>query len=326
MPHTMPNLDSILQARSRIAPYVTRTPLRHAAVISESTGVDTYLKLETFQPTGSFKIRGASNSVCALVENGGRTGIATASTGNHARAVAHMGNRTGLPVKVFVSTTVPADRVAALDRLGATVDRTSADQTEAIRAAQRFAKSNDFGFIPPFDHPDVISGQGTTAVELCEDLDDLDAVVVPVSGGGLIAGIGLAIKALRPATTVIGVCAENAPAMALSLRAGHPVSPPEIATVATSLMGDLGPDNTYTFPLAQKCVDDIATVSESDITDAQARLRRDAGIEAEGAAAASLAYLHTHRDRWQGRKVALLVTGSADAPPTPDTHVEEESR
>ncbi|MDV3129034.1 threonine/serine dehydratase [Mycobacterium sp. 21AC1] len=322
----MPDLQSILKARSRIEGYIRRTPLQRAEVISETTGVDTYLKLETLQPTGSFKIRGASNSVCTLVENGQHNGIATASTGNHARAVAHMGNRMGLPVKVFVAASVPADRVAALHQLGATVDNSFADQSEAICAARNHAEANNFGFIPPFDHPDVISGQGTAALELWEDLDDIDAVVVPVSGGGLITGVGVAMKELRLATTVIGVCAENAPAMALSLRAGHPVSPPEIDTVATSLMGDLGPDNAYTFPLAQKCVDEIATVSESDITSAQRRLRQDAGIAAEAAAAAALAYLCTHRDRWQGRKVALLVTGAGDAQSTGDTHGQEESR
>ena len=309
----LPDLRSIVAARRRIERHVMRSRVVRSEALSEIADADVFLKLETEQPTGSFKVRGACNAMLAMLEDGPVAGVTTASTGNHARAVAYMGRRLQLATRAFVSRTVSDQRVQALQDMGAEVDRSSTDQTTAIRAAQEFAVAHGYGFIPPFDHPDVISGQGTIGLELCEDLDQFDAVVVPVSGGGLVSGIGLAVKALRPTTRVIGVCAELAPAMQKSLSAGQPVSVPEMPTVAESLMGDLGPDNRLTFRIAQTVIDQIVAVPDADIVAAMTGLRDDDRVAVEGAAAASAAYLRRHRSQWRGARIALLVTGNAGA-------------
>lgn len=313
----LPDLRSITAARRRIEGHVVRSRVVRSEALSAVADADVFLKLETDQPTGSFKVRGACNAMLALLEDRPVAGVTTASTGNHARAVAYMGRRLQLRTRAFVSRTVSDERVQALQGMGAEVDRSSADQTAAIRAAQDFAVEHGYGFIPPFDHPEVISGQGTIGLELCEDLDQFDAVVVPVSGGGLVSGIGLAIKGLRPTTQVIGVCAELAPAMQKSLSAGRPVAVPEVQTAAESLMGDLGPDNRFTFRIAQAVIDQIVAVSDAEIITAMNGLRNDDGLAVEGAAAAGAAYLNRHRSEWRGARVALMITGNSGDRPMP---------
>lgn len=309
----LPGLDTIRAAHERILPHVQHTSTPRSAHLSELTGGEIHLKLEIEQPTGSFKVRGACNAILAAGEQGRLPGVTTASTGNHARAVAYMGRRFGVPVTAYLAESVPGYRVRALEELGATVDTSSPDQGAAIEAAAGLASEHGYAFVPPFDHPDVISGQGTIGIELCTDLPALDAVVVPVSGGGLIGGIGLAVKAIRPETLVIGVCSDRADAMLRSLDAGHPVPVPEVDTVATSLLGDLGADNHYTFRIAQRVVDEIVVVDEAQIVDSMELLRSEEGLTVEGAAAASTAYLRATADRWRGKFVAALVTGNSVA-------------
>ncbi len=307
----MPDLEAIREAADRLRGHVTRTPV----VTSDSLGSlihgTVHLKLEIEQPTGSFKVRGACNAIRALLEQGPLAGVTTASTGNHARAVAYMGGRFGLTTRAYMAGSVAGSRVQALEELGAEVDRSSSDQTAAITAAITYAEQHGYGFIPPFDHPDVLSGQGTIGLELHEDVPQLDTVIVQVSGGGLIGGIGLAIKGLSPATRVIGVCAKDAPAMKVSLDAGHPVAVPELPTIATSLMGDLGPDNRYTFPVAQRVIDRIDTVDDEQIRGAASALDTDDGLVVEPAAAAGVAWLRAHAAELAGQRVALIITGNA---------------
>ncbi|MBB2891404.1 pyridoxal-phosphate dependent enzyme [Flexivirga oryzae] len=310
----LPDLDAIRSAQRRIAGHVEHTPSRISRWLSELTGATVYLKLEIEQPTGSFKVRGACNAIRAAAEGGEVTGVTTASTGNHARAVAHMGRRFGLPVTAFLARTVPDYRARALEQLGAVVDHTSHDQTAAITAALALANDRGYLFVPPFDHPDVISGQGTIGLELTHDLPPLDAVVVPVSGGGLSGGIGLAVKAVTHGTQVVGVCAERADTMYRSLRAGHPVSIDEVDTVATSLLGDLGPHNRYTFRIARQVIDEIDTVSEEQLRTALETLRRHDELLVEGAAAAGVAFLQSDPDRWRGSRLAVVITGNSRAP------------
>ena len=314
---TFPNLRSIQLAHRRTVDHTVRSRLILSRRLSLETGADVFLKLETDQPTGSFKVRGASNAVLAMLEQKAVPGVTTASTGNHARAVAYVGHRLGIAVQAFVSRHVSDVRVRALEAAGAKVDRSSVDQSAAIAAASSFADEHDYGFVAPFDHPDVISGQGTIGLELCEDLDRLDAVIVPVSGGGLVSGIGLALKALRPAVQVIGIGAELAPAMHESLSAGRPVATPEVATVAESLMGDLGPDNRFTFQIARQVIDEIHSVSEYSIIAAMKTLRDEDGLVVEGAGAVAAAYLASNNSRWRGARVALLLTGNAGAETVP---------
>lgn len=310
----LPGIDDIRAAAERIRPHVRHTTTARSAHLSGLTGGDVHLKLEIEQPTGSFKVRGACNAILAAAERGDLPGVTTASTGNHARAVAYMGTRFGVPVSAFVASSLPAYRVRALEELGAAVDRTSHDQGAAIDAARREATEREYAFVPPFDHPDVISGQGTIGLELYDDLADLDAVVVPVSGGGLISGIGLAIKAIRPEALVIGVCADRADAMLRSLDAGHPVPVPEVETLATSLLGDLSADNRYTFRIARRVVDEISSVGEEQLRQAVDILAAEDGLLVEGAAAASVAYVRATAERWRGKRIVALVTGNAVDP------------
>jgi threonine dehydratase len=310
---TLPDVNSIRMAQRRTRDHIVRSRLVPSQRLSSQTGADVLLKLETDQPTGSFKVRGASNAILAMLEHRALPGVTTASTGNHARAVTYVGRRLGIAVRAFVSRYVSDDRVRALVDAGAKVDTSSVSQSAAIAAAANFAAEHGYGFVAPFDHPDVISGQGTIGLELCEDLDRLDAVIIPVSGGGLVSGVGLALKALRPAVRVIGVGAELAPAMHESLSVGRPVATPEVATVAESLMGDLGPDNRFTFQIARRVIDEIHSVPESAITAAMAGLRDEDGVVVEGAGAVAAAYLASERSRWRGSRVALLVTGNAGA-------------
>lgn len=314
MPPTdaLPNLAAIRAARERIAGHVERTRLIRSQALSAGSDADVHLKLEIEQPTGSFKVRGACNAIRVMSASGELRGLTTASTGNHARAVAYMGKRFGLTVKAYMASTVASARVQALAELGSQVDHSASDQTAAIALAQAYAAEHGFGFIAPFDDPEVISGQGTIGLELAEDLPSLDTVIVQVSGGGLIGGIGVALKELDPAVRVIGVCAQNAPAMKMSLAAGHPTSVPEIPTIATSLMGDLGPHNAYTFRIAQKVIDEIVTVTEDEIRSAVTALAADEGPDVEPAAAAGVAYLRAAGRRFAGHTVAMLLTGQAE--------------
>ena len=306
-------LADILAARDRIAGIAVRTPAVPSRSLAGSAGT-TLLKLENQQPSGSFKIRGAANAIRQHIERDDPAGVTTASTGNHARAVSYVGRRHNLDVHAFVSRDVSPARVSLLSRAGATVDTTSHDQAEAILRARQHAAEHGYAFIPPFDDPAVISGQGTVGLELLEDTPSLDLVVVPVSGGGLAAGVGVAVKSLRPATRVVGVCGERTPAMRASLDAGHPVTVPEVDTVADSLRGDLGPDNRYTFGLVREYLDDVVVVPEQAIIDAMRRLERRDKLRAEGAAAAAAAYLHQLSPGEAGTVAAAVITGGGLGP------------
>ncbi|MDN5856964.1 MAG: pyridoxal-phosphate dependent enzyme, partial [Actinomycetia bacterium] len=297
--------------RGRIAAYVRPLAVRRSDSLSTLIGGDVRLICENEQPTGSFKIRGASNAVLSLLGHG-VGGLTTASTGNHARAVAHLGHCHDLPVRAFVSRDVSDGRVRRLREHGAEVDATAADQTGAIERAQAYADTHGYGFVPPFDHPAVIAGQGTLGLELADALPTLDDVVVPVSGGGLAAGVAIAIKHALSHVRITGVCADRAPAMKAALDAGHPVEVRESATVAESLRGDLGPDNRYTFRLVRDHLDAVELVDEDAIINAQDHLFDVDSVDAEGAAAAGGAYVTSYPHAFTGRRVAVIVTGAAD--------------
>ena len=192
-------------ARRRIAGLAVRTPLPQSPELSRRAGVPVLLKPEFIQPSGSFKLRGAASRMTQALADGPVPGFVTFSTGNHARAVAWVATRLGVPATVCVSRRVPADKVLALRRLGATVVVEGASQDEAGELARRLEHEHGLAMVHPFDDPAVIAGQGTIGLELLEDSGDLEAVLVPLSGGGLIAGIAAALKARRPEVRVIGL-------------------------------------------------------------------------------------------------------------------------
>ncbi len=243
---------TIWRARQAIAPFIRRTPLVRSEALSARLGRNVHLKLETLQTTGAFKLRGATNRILQLSDAERERGVVAVSTGNHARAVAHAARVQEVSAVVCMSPLVPRNKVEAVQALGAEVQIVGRNQDEAEVVARQLAAERGLTFVSPFDDPFVIAGQGTIGLELLEDLPALDCVLVPLSGGGLIGGIALALKCADPEIRVIGVSMERGPAMALSLAAGRPVAVEEEASLADSLGGGIGLDNRYTFALVQR--------------------------------------------------------------------------
>jgi len=225
-------LSDIHAARHLIAGHVAETPIIRDDALSDALGHPVLLKCEYRQTTGAFKLRGATNAI--LTRDVSR-GVITASTGNHGRAVAYAAQRLGVPATVCLSRLVPPDKVRAIRDLGADVRVIGASQDEAMAEVIRAVSHDGMAYIPPFDDPAVVAGQGTIGLEIGTPA----AVLVPLSGGGLAAGIAVAIKAISPATRVIGLTMENGAAMAASLRAGRPVKVAETRSLADSLGGGI---------------------------------------------------------------------------------------
>lgn len=297
-------LDQIRAAAARIRDHVAETPLLRDDALSARLGQPVLMKCEYRQPTGAFKLRGATNALLSL---GPARGVVTASTGNHGRALAHAARALGLPATVCLSRLVPENKVAAVRDLGATVRITGDSQDDAMAEVVRAVADQGLTEIPPFDHPAVVAGQGTIGLEIGAP----DAVLVPLSGGGLAAGIAVAIKALSPLTRVIGVSMENGAAMAASLRAGHPVAVPEVATLADSLGGGIGLNNRVTFALCRALLDAVILVSEAEIAAAIRHLAAQ-GHVVEGAAAVGHAALLSGKFVPQGPSVTILSGGNID--------------
>ncbi|MTH63923.1 hydroxyectoine utilization dehydratase EutB [Paracoccus shanxieyensis] len=301
-------LDDIRAASARIRGHVAETPLLRDDALSARLGQPVLMKCEYAQPTGAFKLRGATNAILSL---GDARGVVTASTGNHGRALAHAARALGLPATVCLSRLVPANKVDAIRALGAQVRIIGDSQDQAMAEVARAVTDDGLTQIPPFDHADVIAGQGTIGLEIGQNGDWPDAVLVPLSGGGLAAGIAVAIKAISPATRVIGISMENGAAMAASLRAGHPVEVTEVATLADSLGGGIGLDNRLTFALCRDLLDGVLLVSEAEIAAAIRHLGQ-AGHMVEGAGAVGHAALLSAKFTPQGPTVTILSGGNID--------------
>jgi len=303
-----PDLAAIRAAQQAIAGLVQRTPLLPAAGLSARSGQEILLKLEGLQPTGAFKLRGATNAIGRLGPERRSRGVGCCSTGNHGRAVAYAAKRAGIRAVVCLSALVPNNKVEAIQALGADVRRIGQSQDEAQREIDRLVREEGLTDIPPFDHPDVIAGQGTIALELLEDRPDLTTIVVPLSGGGLISGIAVAAKALKPGIRIIGVSMENGAAMRASLAAGRPVEVTEVPTLADSLGGGIGLQNRYTFALCRALVDETILLSEAEIYRGMQALFREQRLVSEGAAATGVAALLAGKLRLDG-PTAFIVSG-----------------
>jgi threonine dehydratase len=304
-----PTLADVYRARDAIGPWVRRTPLVRSEALSRTLGRSVHLKLETLQETGSFKLRGAANRLLALSAAERARGVVAVSTGNHARAVAHAAKALGVPATLFMSTLVPQNKVEAVQALGAEV-RIAGDSQDAAEAdARRLADGQGRVFVSQFDDPWVIAGQGTIGLELLEDLPALDTVLVPLSGGGLIGGIALALKSADPSIRLIGVSMERGAAMHASLRAGRPVEVVEEESLGDSLGGGIGLDNRHTFALVRELVDEVVLVSEDEIAAAIAHgYWREQQI-VEGGGAVGVAALLAGKASRLGERVALVLSG-----------------
>lgn len=299
-------LDDIHAAASRIAGHVAQTPLVEDAALSARFGHPVLLKCEHRQTTGAFKLRGATNAIMSLLGN--VRGVVTASTGNHGRAVAHAARAIGVPATVCLSRLVPANKVQAIRDLGADVRIVGGSQDDAMVEVAHCVRDEGMTEIPPFDHPDVVAGQGTIGLEIGRP----EAVLVPLSGGGLAAGIAIAVKTLSPGTRVIGLTMESGAAMAASIRAGRPVEVQEVASLADSLGGGIGLQNRVTWPLCRDLLDDVILLTETEIANGIRHLGRTDHV-VEGAAAVGTAALLSGKFMPAGPTVTILSGGNIDA-------------
>lgn len=302
-------LADVYAARRRIEGRVTRTPLIESAALSRIADTSVYLKLETMQPTGSFKLRGATNALVGLAERGhGR--VVTASTGNHGRAVAHAARALGMQAVVCMSALVPRNKVEAIDALGARVVIAGNSQDDAQVEALRLVREEGFVFVPPFDDMDVIAGQATIGVEIMESVPDAAAIVVPLSGGGLFSGVAFAAKRIRNDIAMIGVTMERGAAMHASLAAGRPVLADEVETLADSLGGGIGLDNRHTFALTRSLADNVVLLDEASIARGIVFAYREERLVMEGAAAVGIAAMLDGRIDVKRGPVVLVISGA----------------
>jgi threonine dehydratase len=302
------NLAGVRKAGKAIQGIALRTPMIASRNLSARTGQPVWLKLETLQPSGAFKIRGAANALKRLTADQRKIGVVCCSTGNHGRAVAYVAAKLGIPATVCVSSLVPENKVASIKALGADVRRIGACQDDAQKEANLITKETGAIDIPPFDHPAVIEGQGTIALEILEDVADIDTILVPLSGGGLISGIALAAKSLKPSIRIIGISMERGAAMQASLAAGKPVEVEEVASLADSLGGGIGVENRWTFELCRKLVDGVVLLSEAEIYAGMRSLILEDKIVAEGASAVGVAAILAGKVKLKG-PTALIVSG-----------------
>jgi threonine dehydratase len=300
-------LGSIQAARGRIRGHLYLSPARHSAGLSEMTGQQVFLKLDNLQRTGAFKERGALNKILTLTPEERRRGVIAASAGNHAQAVAYHASREGLRSRIVMPLMTPLVKVAATSSYGADVILHGANYDEACAEAIRQGEADGLTFLHPFDDDEVIAGQGTIGLELLEQIPELEAVVVPIGGGGLIGGVACAIKESNSRVRVIGVQTERLPSMIRAAEAGRPVTIPAEATIADGIA--VRRAGARTLPLVKQYVDELVTVDEEEIASAILVLLEREKTLAEGAGAAALASLLQKKTSLTGERTAVLVCG-----------------
>ncbi len=301
-------LDDIRSARARIASGIMRTPCPESRPLSELTGARIFCKLDLLQRTGSFKERGARNALLLLDEPQRRRGVIAASAGNHALGLAYHGGLLGIPVTVVMPRFAPLVKLATCRRLGAHVILEGDTFADAREAAAGLATRDGLELIHGFDDPRVIAGQGTMALEILEEVPEADVLVVPTGGAGLLAGVGLAAKALRPEIRIAAAEPAAAPTFSASLAAGRPVAVPIRPTLADGLA--VGRVGEVSFPLAARVVDRVVTVGEESLALAVVRLLELEKLVVEGAAASALAALLGEGGvEFAGLTVVLLLCG-----------------
>jgi threonine dehydratase len=300
-------LADILAAAANIAGEVLRTPSIAAPALSALTGAELVLKLETFHPTGSFKERGALNKLKSLTAEQRRAGVIAMSAGNHAQGVAYHARRLGIPATIVMPEGTPFTKIERTAAHGATLVLRGAGLSEAHREAAALAAEHGLTFVHPYDDTAIIAGQGTIALELLADHPDLDAIVVPIGGGGVIAGIAVAAKALSPAIEIVGAEAALYPSMRQALSGGAQPAPAGGQTIAEGIA--VKEPGKLTKAICAALVADILLVGESALERAVAMLLDSQKLVVEGAGAAGLAALLSYPERFRGRKVALVLCG-----------------
>ncbi|MDO8680756.1 MAG: pyridoxal-phosphate dependent enzyme [Acidobacteriota bacterium] len=324
----LPTALDIYDARRRLATHLGPTPLLQSPWLSSIADGSVFLKLESLNLTHSFKIRGALNAALKLIESIDKPSafahgasadkkglsppaltVVTASAGNHGRALALAAEKLGLSCVVFTPATAPETKKNAIRRHGAVLHGDCEDYDTAETQAREFAESEGATYISPYNHPDVIAGAGTVGLDLIEAMPSFDVVVVPLGGGGLASGVGLAVKAAGPPVTIVGVEVEASAPFTLSLEAGRITAITPRTSLADGLTGNLEA-GSITFPLVRQVVDYVVTVSEDDLTRAMRGLAAEEHLIVEGAGAAATAAVIAGKASAPGQRVIALVTGA----------------
>ncbi len=302
--------QKVFEARKRVYQIVKPTPFFHSIPLSERSSSQAYLKLENYHEIGAFKVRGAANKILKLSTEEKKRGVATFSTGNHGLAVAYVAKKLGINATVCISRRVPKAKVDAISRAGAHIEVVGDSQDDAGEFCYELEQKHGLTVIKPFDDPDIITGQGTIGLEMTEEVPDLEAVVIPLSGGGLFAGVALALKSYNPDIQVFGVSMERSPVMYESIKAGKPVVLEEQPTLADSLLGGIGLDNQYTFESVKQYADDLILVSEEEIAEAMGFVADEHRMIVEGAAATGVAAILQKKLKSEFAKVGTIITGN----------------
>lgn len=303
---TLPvTLEDVRAAHARIEDAIVRTPTLHSQTLSALTGATVYLKFENLQFTAAFKERGALNRLLLMGDNALKNGVIAASAGNHAQGLAYHGRRLGVPVTIVMPRPTPTVKVMQTEGHGATVVLHGETFDEAYAHARMLEADQALTFVHPFDEPDIIAGQGTIALEMLADVPEIDMLVIPIGGGGLLSGMAAAAKGLKPDLSVIGVQAELYPSMHNVITGGH--APCEGDTLAEGIAVKYPGELTRRFVAA--LADDIVLVGERHLEEAVSLLLQIEKTVAEGAGAAGLAALLAHPERFRGRTVGIVLCG-----------------
>lgn len=305
--HTSVTIADIWEAYKLLKPRLHHTPLAPSRTLREITGADIYLKAENMQRSGSFKVRGASYKISRLSKEEYSRGVIAASAGNHAQGVAIAAAQYNTSCTIVMPETAPLAKVTATQGYGAEVVLHGFTYDDAYQYCIELQQETGATFIHAFDDPDIIAGQGTLGLEMLSDLPDADALIVPIGGGGLIAGITIAARALRPNIKIIGVQAEGAAGCRASLDAGELRTLPSIATIADGIA--VKRPGTLTFPIIQNLVDDVVTVNDEEIIGAVLLLMERNKMLVEGAGAAGVAAMLSGVVKLDGKRVLVPLTG-----------------
>ncbi|WP_087974269.1 pyridoxal-phosphate dependent enzyme [Oceanobacillus rekensis] len=303
-------LRDIWKARKRIASVVKKSPLVYSPELSEMLETSVYLKLENLNVSGSFKIRGATNKILSLTSDEQKRGITTFSTGNFGLSVAYLAKQLGIKAIICISNRVPKAKVDALKQIGAQVEVYGETQDDAQQRSYQLERELGLTVIHPFDDPYIIAGQGTIGLEILDDLPEVDTVIGGLSGGGLLSGLGVALKSTDPAIQLIGVSTLMGATMYESIREGKPVKIEEKDTLADSLLGGIGLNNRYTFEMVQNFADHIALVNEVEIARGMSFMLDKHHMVIEGAAAAGIGAILNKKIQL-GSHVVAVISGSS---------------
>ena len=304
----MLDLKSIKKAYERVSDVVHRTPFSYAPILSQMCGYEVYLKKENLQRTGAFKLRGAFNKIATLIESGDTGGVVAASAGNHAQGVAFAAKHFDIEATIVMPESTPLTKVMGVKEFGANVILHGSNYDEAYAYAVTFGEENNYNFVHPFADDEVMSGQGTVTLEMFEEVNDLDAMVICVGGGGLISGMSVAAKALQPTIKIIGISAEGAPAMKNSYDAKKALDTISVRTIADGIaVRDTSP---ITLEHILKNVDAFETVCDDEIASAILFLLEKQKVLVEGAGAVGVAaLLHGKIDLPRGSKIGVVLSG-----------------